>query len=177
MRNLLRFLNRPISWLYTRLLFGSRCSDYEKLCPSCGAWKEHDELFYSSKTMSDIIKGLDVAKYLEVRRDERAICDAEYAEEITKLRERCEAYKGQVQNGEKMITKLRGENECSKPILETALRTIDTIREQNEALREQLNKAIIDLNYNLMPDPSKQTQPAGDTRTSDKLGQPSGVKP
>lgn len=42
MKNL---LDHFISWLYTRKLFGPRCSDYEPGCACCEAWKFHDELF------------------------------------------------------------------------------------------------------------------------------------
>jgi hypothetical protein len=33
-----------ISWLYTRKLYGPRCSDFEATCPCCEAWQNHDEL-------------------------------------------------------------------------------------------------------------------------------------
>ena len=38
-------IDRLISWLYTRRLFGPRCSDYKSGCACCEAWEFHDELF------------------------------------------------------------------------------------------------------------------------------------
>jgi len=40
-------IDRMISWLYTRRIFGPRCSDYEQECSVCAAWKLHDEIFRS----------------------------------------------------------------------------------------------------------------------------------
>ena len=38
-------IDRLISWIYTRRLFGLRCEEYAEGCPCCEAWKFHDELF------------------------------------------------------------------------------------------------------------------------------------
>lgn len=40
-----RQIDRFISWLYIYRLWGSRCSDFDKDCPTCQHWKEHDECF------------------------------------------------------------------------------------------------------------------------------------
>jgi hypothetical protein len=37
--------DRVISWLYTRKIWGPRCSEFEPECPCCDRWKQHDELF------------------------------------------------------------------------------------------------------------------------------------
>ena len=39
-----RMIDRLISWVYTRKMFGPRCSEYEPSCACCAAWKLHDEL-------------------------------------------------------------------------------------------------------------------------------------
>jgi len=33
-----------VSWVYTRMFFGTKCPDYEPECSACKAWKEHDDL-------------------------------------------------------------------------------------------------------------------------------------
>lgn len=38
-------LDRLISWLYIRRLWGPRCGDYEPTCCVCQHWREHDEIF------------------------------------------------------------------------------------------------------------------------------------
>lgn len=38
-------LDRFISWLYIRRLWGPRCSEYDPDCPVCEHWREHDEVF------------------------------------------------------------------------------------------------------------------------------------
>jgi hypothetical protein len=38
-------IDKFISWLYTRKIFGVRCSDFEDGCCVCSAWETHDELF------------------------------------------------------------------------------------------------------------------------------------
>jgi len=37
-------IDRFISWLYTRRIWGSRCIDYDPGCPCCEAWATHDWL-------------------------------------------------------------------------------------------------------------------------------------
>jgi hypothetical protein len=37
--------DRLISWLYTRRIWGPRCSEYEPGCPCCERWRQHDDLF------------------------------------------------------------------------------------------------------------------------------------
>ena len=37
--------DRFISWLYTRHIWGPRCSEYQEGCPCCEAWATHDEMF------------------------------------------------------------------------------------------------------------------------------------
>lgn len=34
-----------LSWLYTRIIFGPRCTTAEPLCLVCRKWTVHDELF------------------------------------------------------------------------------------------------------------------------------------
>lgn len=38
-------MDRFISWLYTRQIWGDRCSAYEPDCHCCKAWRLHDWLF------------------------------------------------------------------------------------------------------------------------------------
>lgn len=38
-------LDRIISWLYTRRIFGKRCPEFQEGCAVCEQWKLHDELF------------------------------------------------------------------------------------------------------------------------------------
>ena len=38
-------IDRFISWLYTRRMYGPRCSEYESGCIVCEQWKLHDEVF------------------------------------------------------------------------------------------------------------------------------------
>lgn len=38
-------IDRPLSWLYTRRLWGARCLDYDPGCACCEAWATHDWLF------------------------------------------------------------------------------------------------------------------------------------
>ena len=38
-------LDRFISWIYTRKIFGPRCDEYSQGCPVCDAWKFHDDVF------------------------------------------------------------------------------------------------------------------------------------
>lgn len=38
-------IDRFISWLYTRRIFGKRCVDYDPGCACCEAWATHDWLF------------------------------------------------------------------------------------------------------------------------------------
>ncbi len=38
-------IDRFISWLYIRRIWGERCGDVEPECPCCKKWIEHDELF------------------------------------------------------------------------------------------------------------------------------------
>lgn len=38
-------IDRFISWLYTRKLFGNRCYEFQEGCPVCEQWKLHDEMF------------------------------------------------------------------------------------------------------------------------------------
>jgi len=38
-------IDRLMSWLYTRRIWGPRCPDSEPGCPVCQRWREHDELF------------------------------------------------------------------------------------------------------------------------------------
>jgi hypothetical protein len=37
--------DRFVSWLYTKRIWGPRCSHFHPDCAVCGAWKLHDELF------------------------------------------------------------------------------------------------------------------------------------
>jgi len=62
--------------------------------------------------------------------------------EIERLRERCEAYKGQVEAGSHEIDRLRAEN---KSLFDTATRhalEIMQLRAENERLEEVLNEFI-----------------------------------
>ena len=45
MRWALRFLDRPITWVYTFWIWGPRCTEFEPLCPTCQRWAERDALF------------------------------------------------------------------------------------------------------------------------------------
>lgn len=38
-------LGQALSWLYTRFLFGERCSETMEGCPVCDKWAEHDDIF------------------------------------------------------------------------------------------------------------------------------------
>lgn len=38
-------LDRFISWLYTRCIYGVRCRGFYHECICCQKWKEHDEIF------------------------------------------------------------------------------------------------------------------------------------
>ena len=38
-------IDRFISWLYTRRVWGPRCDEDQLGCPCCDKWREHDELF------------------------------------------------------------------------------------------------------------------------------------
>lgn len=38
-------LDRLLSWLYTRKVWGPRCSERETGCACCDAWATHDWLF------------------------------------------------------------------------------------------------------------------------------------
>jgi hypothetical protein len=42
-------IDRFISWLYIRRLYGPRCSEYESSCIVCEQWKHHDEMFGNEK--------------------------------------------------------------------------------------------------------------------------------
>ncbi len=42
MRNL---IDKFISWLYIRRIWGERCDEVEPKCLCCEKWIEHDELF------------------------------------------------------------------------------------------------------------------------------------
>jgi len=35
-------LDRWLSWVYVRRIWGPRCSEYEAGCPCCEKWLEHD---------------------------------------------------------------------------------------------------------------------------------------
>ena len=37
-------IDRFISWVYTRKMWGQRCIDYDPGCPCCEAWATHDWL-------------------------------------------------------------------------------------------------------------------------------------
>lgn len=37
--------DRLISWLYTRRIWGPRCTEYAPGCPCCDRWRQHDEMF------------------------------------------------------------------------------------------------------------------------------------
>ncbi len=37
--------DRALSWLYVRQVWGGRCPENVKGCPSCDKWAEHDWLF------------------------------------------------------------------------------------------------------------------------------------
>ncbi len=45
MRNIFSFLDRPISWLYTRWIFGARCPENFRGCVVCDQWVVHDDLW------------------------------------------------------------------------------------------------------------------------------------
>ena len=38
-------IERFISWLYTRKIWGPRCGEYEPECICCQKWAIHDEIF------------------------------------------------------------------------------------------------------------------------------------
>ena len=42
-------IDRFISWLYIRRMYGPRCSEYEPSCIVCEQWKHHDEMFGNEK--------------------------------------------------------------------------------------------------------------------------------
>ena len=37
-------LDKLISWIYTRKLFGPRCPDTVEGCATCDAWLKHDDI-------------------------------------------------------------------------------------------------------------------------------------
>lgn len=39
------YLDWILSYVYTRRLFGPRCSEVEPTCACCQAWITHDEIF------------------------------------------------------------------------------------------------------------------------------------
>lgn len=39
-------IDRFISWLYTRRIWGKRCNEYDPDCPSCEAWATHDWIMH-----------------------------------------------------------------------------------------------------------------------------------
>jgi hypothetical protein len=38
-------INRLISWIYIRRIWGKRHNDYDETCAVCAKWREHDEIF------------------------------------------------------------------------------------------------------------------------------------
>lgn len=38
-------MDRLISWLYTRRIWGPRCPDFDPDCRVCRRWAEHDDMF------------------------------------------------------------------------------------------------------------------------------------
>lgn len=38
-------MDRLISWLYTRRIWGARCPDFDPDCYTCRRWAEHDDMF------------------------------------------------------------------------------------------------------------------------------------
>lgn len=46
-------LDRFISWLYVRRIWGDRCSDYQPGCGCCEAWAAHDWLFNEGEHPDD----------------------------------------------------------------------------------------------------------------------------
>lgn len=42
---MINFIDRFISWIYTRRIWGVRCSVIDEECMCCQKWIEHDELF------------------------------------------------------------------------------------------------------------------------------------
>jgi hypothetical protein len=67
-------MDKYISWLYVRLIWGKRCKDFELGCVICRKWAEHDYLFngpwskyhLSVYQISDILKMYDDAEYNNV---------------------------------------------------------------------------------------------------------------
>lgn len=39
----MRYIDRLLSWLYTRRFFGPRCPEHEPTCATCQAWEFHDD--------------------------------------------------------------------------------------------------------------------------------------
>lgn len=39
------YIDRIISYVYTRRLFGPRCKEHMDGCPCCDAWRTHDDIF------------------------------------------------------------------------------------------------------------------------------------
>jgi len=40
-------IDRIVSWVYVRRIYGRRCSEYEPGCPCCEAWRRRDELSFN----------------------------------------------------------------------------------------------------------------------------------
>jgi hypothetical protein len=45
MRYIRNIFEHFLSWLYTRQMYGPRCSDFAEHCPCCEAWQQHDDIF------------------------------------------------------------------------------------------------------------------------------------
>ena len=39
------YIDRIISYVYTRRMFGARCEEKMEGCPCCNAWEFHDDIF------------------------------------------------------------------------------------------------------------------------------------
>lgn len=39
----MRLIDKIISYVYTRRIFGPRCPEYVECCPCCMAWRLHDD--------------------------------------------------------------------------------------------------------------------------------------
>lgn len=46
-------IDRFISWLYIRRIWGERCSEIEPECIVCKKWIEHDEIFNEEDNQDD----------------------------------------------------------------------------------------------------------------------------
>ena len=51
-------IDRFISWLYTRRIWGQRCIDYDPGCPCCHAWELHDFLFNDKGLTTGVIASM-----------------------------------------------------------------------------------------------------------------------